>query len=336
MAKYIVKRLLMSLIVLAGVLVITFFITRYLPSDPARAWAGLKATEEQVAMAEEELGLNKPKYEQFIDYLKDLAKGDLGISYSTRRPVVDEMKEAIPATLELVFYGMVMGILLGIALGVLSAKYKNRLADHLIRLFSISTVSIPTFVLSILCQLIFYSILGILPLGGRLDTIASLTYNCPQVTGWFTIDSLLAGNIPMFKDAVLHLILPALAISAYPAGSVARMTRSTLVEVLNEDYITAARSYGIKERKILWSDALKNSIGTTATSAALAVGYTIVGTFLTESIFSWPGIGKFMSESITRLDYPSIIGTTLFSTVVYLLLNVVADLIVALDPRIRI
>ena len=336
MIKYIIKRLLLGILVLFGVTVITFSITHLLPSDPARSWAGAKATEEQVEAARIELGLDRPVHEQFLKYLADLSHGDLGVSYTTRRPITTEMSEAIPATLELVFYAIFIGVLSGVVMGVLAAKYKNRLLDHLVRLFAIGSASIPSFVFAMVLQLIFFQKLHLLPLGGRLSTTASIFYTIPHITGWLTIDSLLVGNFALFNDALIHLILPAIPIAVYPAGTVARMTRSSLVEVLNEDYIMAARSYGMKEGKVLWKCALKNTVGTTATVTALSIGYTLVGTFLVEAIFGWPGIGKFMSDSVTSLNYPAIMGATLFSTVAYLILNLIADIIVALDPRVRI
>ena len=276
MIKYIIKRLLLGILVLFGVTVITFSITHLLPSDPARSWAGAKATEEQVEAARIELGLDRPVHEQFLKYLADLSHGDLGVSYTTRRPITTEMSEAIPATLELVFYAIFIGVLSGVVMGVLAAKYKNRLLDHLVRLFAIGSASIPSFVFAMVLQLIFFQKLHLLPLGGRLSTTASIFYTIPHITGWLTIDSLLVGNFALFKDALIHLILPAIPIAVYPAGTVARMTRSSLVEVLNEDYIMAARSYGMKEGKVLWKCALKNTVGTTATVTALSIGYTLV------------------------------------------------------------
>lgn len=336
MAKYIIKRVLMGLVVLFGVTTITFLIAHVLPSDPALSWAGPKATAEQVAAARIELGLDKPLVIQYVSYIKNLLHGDLGVSYVTRRPIITEMKEAIPATLELVFYSIVIGVIVGIVLGVLSAKYKNKLGDHLVRFFAIGSVSIPSFVLAMVLQLIFYGKLGVLPLGGRLSATTEIMYQIPNITGWLSIDCLITGNFGLLKEVFIHLLLPAIPIAVYPAGSVARMTRSKLVEVMNEDYILAERSYGISEKHVLWKGALKNTIGTTATVTALSVGYTLVNTFLIESIFQWPGLGKFMSDAVTSLNYPAIMGATLFSTVAYLLLNLIADIIVALDPRVRV
>ncbi len=335
MLKHGAKRILLSFLVLFGVIIITFSITRVLPSDPALKWAGPKATPEQVEKARIELGLDQPFYKQFSSYLSDLIRGDLGTSYVSRVSVTQELQSAIPATLELVFYAILLSIIFGIWMGIYSAKHKNHFIDHMVRLFSMGSVSIPSFALALVLQLIFFNLLNILPMGGRVSTMTMIMGNIPHITGWLTIDSLLTGNLSLFKDALLHLILPCIPIALYPMGSLARMTRSSLLEVLGEDYITAERSYGIKESIVLWKYALKNTIGTTATVTALNIGYTLVNTFLVEAVFNWPGIGTYVSSAILAMDYPAIMGVTLFSTVAYLILNLIADLIVAVDPRVR-
>lgn len=336
MVKYIIRRIFLGILVLIGVTCFTFLITRVLPTDPALKWAGPKASAEQIDAARVELGLNKPIHIQFVNYLNDLLHGDLGTSYTTRRPISVELGEAIPATLELVFYSVVIGVVSGVFLGIYSAKHKNRLVDHIVRFFSIGAVSLPSFAFAMILQLIFYSRLGILPLGSRISTNLSVLYELPKITGWYTFDSLLTGNLMLFKDAFFHLILPSIPIAIYPMGTVARMTRSSLLEVLGEDYITSARSYGIKESFVLWRYALKNTIGTTATVTALTIGYTLVNTFLIEAIFNWPGIGKYVADSVLNMNYPGIMGVTLFSTVSYLILNLIADLVIAVDPRVRL
>jgi peptide/nickel transport system permease protein len=195
---------------------------------------------------------------------------------------------------------------------------------------------VPTFALAMILQLIFYSKLGLLPLGGRITPQLAIIYNIPTVTGWYSIDALLAGNMQVFKDVMIHLILPAIPIALGPLGQVARMTRSSLLEVLGEEYITSGRSYGIKESKILWKYALKNTLGSVATATALSLGYTLVNTFLVEAIFSWPGIGSYVSDCVLQMNYPGIMAVTLFSTIAYLILNLIADIIVAVDPRVRL
>lgn len=335
MRKFILRRLLLGVIVLFGVALITFFVARVVPSDPAAKWAGPRATPEQIAKARLELGLDKPLIVQFGKYLADLARGNLGYSLRTRRPVALELMESLPATIELVLISTFAAVFIGIPLGVISAKQKDRLVDHLSRLFSIGVVSLPTFWIGLILQLVFFRTLGLFPMGGQLSTEIKITMEIPRITGFLMLDSLVTGNFRIFFDALWHIVLPGITIGLYPVGLVARMTRSALLEILSEDYITAARSYGLKERIVLWSYALKNSIGPTSTVVALSIGYTLVNTFLTESIFTWPGIGNYIATAVIGLDYPAIMGVTIFSAFSYVILNLIADIIVALDPRVR-
>ena len=336
MKKYIFKRLLSSLLVLLGVVTITFFISRVIPSNPATKWAGTRATEEQLAAAREELGLDDPLPVQYINYLKDLLHGDLGINYSTRQPVSLELATYVPATVELVLLAFVLAIIIGIPLGIYSAKKKNRLLDHSVRFFSIGAVSLPSFWVALFLQLVFYKALNLLPIGGQLSAMATIFNEKPHVTGLLLLDCLLTGEFSLFLDALQHIILPCITVSLYPIGLVARMTRSALLEILGEDYITAGRRYGLTEFKMLWKYALKNSLGATATDVALSMGYTLTNTFLVESIFSWPGIGSYISTAVTTLNFPAIMGVTIFGACCYILLNLLADLIIALDPRVRL
>ncbi len=336
MRNFIIKRILLGILVLLGVITITFVVTRVVPSNPALQWVGSRATAEQIAAAEEELGLNKPIVVQLGIYLRDLAKGDMGYSLKSHRPVTDEILEYLPATLELVLLGTILAVILGLALGVLTASHKNHWQDHMGRFFSVGTVSLPTFWVAMLLQLLFYSLLKLLPIGGRLSMDVQLFEQIPHVTGFLLLDSLLAGNFTVLKDAAVHIILPCLTLALYPIGTVARMTRSALLEILNEDYIKAAQSYGIRRKTILWKYALKNSLGPTVTVVALSVGYTLVNTFLVESIFNWPGLGSYISDAVMNMDYPAIMGVTLFSACAYVILNMIADIVVALDPRVRV
>ena len=335
MAKYIIKRILSSLVVLLGVVTLTFIITRVVPSNPAVKWAGSRATPEQIAQAEIELGLDKSYPEQFLNYINQLLHGDLGTSYSTKQPVAKELAQYVPATLELVLIAFVLAIILGIPLGIYSAKKKDKLLDHCSRFFSIGAVSLPTFWVALFLQLIFYKTLQVLPIGGQLSVMATVFDSKPHVTG-LLLDCALTGKWSMFWDGLQHIILPCITIALYPIGLVSRMTRSALLEILNEDYITAGRSYGLTETKMLWKYALKNSLGATATDVALSMGYTLTNTFLVEAIFSWPGIGSYISEAITTLNFPAIVGVTIFGACCYIILNLLADIIVALDPRVRL
>lgn len=336
MKKYIFKRVLLSFLVLLGVVTITFFLTRLLPSNPAAQWVGPRATQAQIDAATIELGLDEPLLIQFKTYITGLLQGDLGVSLRSKQPVVNELKAYIPPTLELVIISTILSVIIGIPLGLYSAKKKDKLLDHFCRFFSVGAVSLPTFWVALFLQLIFYRWLAVLPLGGQLDAKLKLVYDIPKITGLLTLDTLISGNITLFIDAIKHIILPAITISLYPIGLVARMTRSALLEILGEDYIKAARSYGLKENLILWKYALKNSLGTTVTVLALSIGYTLVNTFLVEAIFNWPGIGNYISTAIMSMDYPAIIGVTLFSACSYVILNLLADIVIAFDPRVRI
>lgn len=289
MVKYIIKRLLNGLIVLLGVVTITFFITRVVPSDVAGKWAGERATEEQRKQAIAELGLDKPLVTQYVNYLKDLLSGDLGRSLRTKELITKELASYFPATMELVLVAFLFAMFVGIPMGIYSAKKNGKMLDHATRFFSIGAVSLPTFWVAMVFQLVFYRLLNWLPLGGRISISASLLYDVPNVTGMLILDCILTGSWGLLGDAFVHIIMPGFTIALYPIGLVARMTRSALLEILNEDYITAAKSYGVREGKVLWRYALKNSLGATATVVALSMGYSLTNTFLTETIFSWRG-----------------------------------------------
>ena len=336
MFKYIVKRILSSILVLLGVVTITFFISRVIPSNPEVKWAGSRATPEQLQAAREALGLDTSIPAQYVISLHDMLHRDLGASLNSHQPVATELKRYIPATLELVLLAFFFAILLGIPLGIYSAKKKDRLLDHCSRFFSIGAVSLPTFWVALFLQLIFYKTLQWLPIGGRLSVEATIFETAPNISGMLLLDCALTGKWSLFLDVLRHLILPCITIALYPIGLVARMTRSALLEILGEDYITAGRSYGLSETKMLWKYALKISMGTTATDVALSMGYTLTDTFLVEAIFSWPGIGSYISSAVTSLDYPAIIGVTLFGAMCYIILNLLADIIIALDPRVRL
>ena len=336
MFKYIVKRILSSILVLWGVVTITFFIARVIPSQPEVKWAGQRATPEQLEAARIELGLDKSLPEQYVIYINDLLHGDLGDSLNSHQPVSADLKRYIPPTLELVLLAFILAMIIGIPLGIYSAKKKDKLLDHCSRFFSIGSVSLPTFWVALFLQLIFYKTLQWLPIGGRLSVEATIFETVPNISGMLLLDCLLTGKFGLFFDALQNIILPCLTIALYPIGLVARMTRSALLEILGEDYITAGHSYGLSGTKMLWKYALKNSLGTTATDVALSMGYTLTNTFLVEAIFSWPGIGSYISGAVTSLDYPAIIGVTLFGAVCYIVLNLLADIIIAMDPRVRL
>jgi len=333
---FIVRRLLLGLVVVLGLTVVTFFIARVVPSDPAARWVGPRATVEQIERARVKLGLDKPIYIQYLRYMGDLLRGDWGVSIVTHQPVLRDIATYLPASLELTFYGMLLAIIVGIPLGVLSAVHKDRAVDHLSRAFSIGAVSLPTFWVAMVFQLVFFGYLHILPLGGQLDMAVKLAYSIPRVTGMYTVDALLAGNWTVFLNALEHLVLPAVTLATYPVGLITRMLRSSMLEVSNEDYIRVARAYGLPEGRVIYVYALKNAIGPTITVIALTFAYSLAGTFLIEAVYNWPGLGHYAADAVLAADYPAIMGVTIVVAFFYVLLNLLVDIIHAvLDPRIK-
>jgi peptide/nickel transport system permease protein len=335
MIRFIIRRLLQGVIVFLGVAAITFVIARVVPSDPAAQWVGARATPAQLAAAARELSLDRPLYVQFATYMRALFQGDLGHSLRTHQPILRELTAYLPATIELVVVAMAIGLAVGLPLGVVSAKHKDKIPDHLSRFLAVFSVSAPPFWIALVLQLVFFRWLGLLPSGGQLDTILRVTSDVPHITGFIFLDTLITGNFAQFGNASLHIVMPAIALSLYPIGMTARMIRSSLLEVLGEDYIVAARSYGLSERTVMWRYALQNSLGPTITVFALSIGFTLVNTFVVETIFNWPGIGSYMATSVVTLDFPAIMGITLFSAFAYVLLNLAADILIARDPRVR-
>ena len=335
--EYIVRRLALAVLVLFSVSVITFIIARVVPSDPAAAWVGPRPTQEQIAQARRELGLDKPLYVQYLRYVSSLLRGDLGVSVKTHQPILQDLKTYLPATMELVLFGMLMAITIGIPLGVLSGAKRNSLLDHASRLVAIAGVSMPTFWLGLLLQLLFFGKLGWLPLGGRVDRSISLYSPVQQITGFYLIDTVLTGNWVALKDSLIHLILPAFTLATYAIGLSIRMTRSTMIEVLGEKYIMAARAAGLPERTILFRLALKNAIIPTLTVLGLSFVYSLTGAILVEVIFSWPGLGTYVTNAILNVDFPVIMAITLVVTVFYVFINLFLDLLqAALDPRVTL
>lgn len=337
LSHFIIRRVLLSTIVLLGVCVITFFIARIIPANPAAMWVGAHPTQEQIERARKELGLDKPLYIQFLIYMNKLLHGDLGVSIRTHRPVLSDILSFAPASLELVGTSIIIAVSIGIPLGVISATRKDSWVDHLSRLFSIGGVSIFTPWLGMIGQLLFFKWLGLLPVGDRISTTVSIQYPIQRITGSYLIDSLITGNFVAFRDVLAHLILPAFVVAAYPIGLVTRMTRSTMADILEEDYIRTAKAYGIPGRTIAYRYALKNSLGPTITVLALSFAYSLVETFLVEMVFNWPGLGRYAAFSIISLDYPAIMGVAIFIALVYIVLNLIVDILQAvIDPRIRL
>jgi peptide/nickel transport system permease protein len=335
--EYLAKRLLLAVLVLLGVSIITFILSRVVPSNPAALWVGPRPSQEQIAAARIHLGLDKPLYTQYFMYMSDLLRGDLGVSIRTHQPILTELKIYLPATLELVIVGMIMAVLVGIPLGVLSGAKKDSLLDHTSRLLAVAGVSIPTFWMALLLQFFFFGRLELLPLGGRVAREIFLFNPIQHLTGFYVIDSLVSGNWEALRSTLVHLILPAFTLSTYAIGLTIRMTRSTMIEVLEEGYITAARAAGIPERTILFRFALKNAIVPTLTVLALSFVYSLTGAILVEVIFAWPGVGSYVTRAILSIDFQVIMAVTLVVTVFYVFINLLLDIIQTfLDPRVTL
>ncbi len=334
---WLLRRLSLSVFVFIGVLILTFVVSRVIPGNPAALYAGARPRPEQVAAIEVKLGLDKPLHEQFRLYVSDLLSGDLGESYHSRRSINTDLSIYLPATLELVIAAVIIALVVGIPAGVLAGAYPGSVFDYATRFVAIAGVSVPSFWLALLAQFVFFSTLDWLPLGGRISRDVSLFNPIAAQTGFYLIDSAISGNWRAFFDALHHLILPAMALSAYPLGVTIRMIQASMLEALAEPYIMAARASGISRRVILFKLALKNAIMPALTVVGLSFAYSITGAFLVETIFSFPGVGRYVTEAVLNVDFPVIIAVTLVVTIVYILVNLAVDLAQALlDPRVRL
>lgn len=333
LSRYILRRLFLLLPVLLGVSLITFTISHVVPGDPARMMVGQRASEETVARIRHQLGLDQPLPLQYLNYVKGLLKGDLGWSIRNQRPVLQDLLDFFPATLELTLASLLLCLLVGVPLGVTSALKKDRFLDHLSRLSSILGVSLPLFWLGLMLLLLFYRQLGWLPGPGRLDVLATPP---KAITSMYTVDSLLTGNWATLKDSLWHLILPAFCLSYVHLAIVTRLVRSSMLDVLGEDYIRTARACGLPEQVVVYKYGLRNALIPTVTVVGLSFGELLGGAILTETIFAWPGMGRYVVDSIGFLDFPSIMGFTLFISILYVLVNLGVDLLYTiLDPKIR-
>lgn len=337
MPRFLLRRAGTALLVLIGTTLVTFLLARVVPANPALSYLGPKARPDEIARIEVELGLDQPLPVQYARYLWDLVRGDWGTSIGTKQPVTDEIFGRLPATLELLLVAMTLACIVGVVLGVLAAARRNRLLDHVIRLLAIGGVSMPAFWLGLLLQVIVFGQLGLFDLTGRLDPDLEFTDPLRDVTGFHLVDALLTGHLVALGDAASHLVLPALTLAAYPIGVIARMTRASMLETLAADHIRAARAYGLRERAVHWRVALRNALPPTTTVVGLTMAYSLTGTFFVEVVFNWPGLGQFASTALLNVDYPVIMGITLFGATGYVLVNLFVDLVQArLDPRVRL
>jgi peptide/nickel transport system permease protein len=330
---YIIKRILAAIPVLIGVSMLTFIISHAIPGDPALLIVGPKASKAAVESIRKEHGLDRPMPVQYLRYMRGLAQGDLGQSIRNHRPVTRDLADFFPATLELTMASLLLCLFIGIPLGILAAVRRNRLADHVARVISVIGVSTPVFWLGLMLLLLFYRHLGWLPGSGRLDVTSSPP---AFVTGLYVIDAALAGDWALLKEVLSHLILPAFCLSYVYLAVITRIVRSSMIAVLGQDYITTAKANGLSTFRVIFKHAFKNSLIPTVTIAGLSLGELLGGAILTETIFAWPGMGKYVVDSINSLDFPAIMGFTLVASTAYVAINLCVDVLYAfLNPRIR-
>ena len=334
---YLLRRLGLAFIVVFGVMVITFVVSRLMPADPARLFAGPRATPQKLQEIRDSFGLEAPIPVQFVRYVGSVLRGDFGISYQTKRPILDDLKILLPATLELVILSILLAIVIGIPIGVYSGARWGQSIDIVGRVLTISGVSIPSFWLALVLQLVFFTWLRWLPLGGRLSRDVLLFNPIEPITGFHMIDAAITGNWQAWKDAALHLVLPVSVLATYPISLISRMTRASIIEVLTQDYVTTARAAGLPERAIMFRFALKNALIPTLTAIGLVFAYSVTGSVLVEIVFQWPGVGKYVTQAITKVDFPVVLAVTLVVTIIYVAINLIVDLLQAvIDPRIQL
>ncbi|MEN1970390.1 ABC transporter permease [Lentibacillus sp. N15] len=332
MMSYTIRRLLMLIPVLFGMSIIVFSIVRAIPGDPAQTILGTKASPEAIANLRDSLGLNNPFFVQYGNYIKDLFTGDLGTSIRTNSPINDEIWTALAATAELTIVAMIFAIVIGVNAGVLSAWFRNSWLDYVITVLALIGISMPIFWLGLMLQYKFAVDLGWLPTNGRED----IRNPIDAITHFFLIDTLIHGNYSQFVAAVKHLLLPAIALGTIPMAMIARMTRSSMLDVLSSDYIRTVRAKGQKMFWVVYKHALKNAFIPIVTVIGLQSGLLLGGAILTETIFGWPGIGRYIYDAIQARDYPVVQSGILVIATAFVIINLVVDLLYAVfDPRIK-
>jgi peptide/nickel transport system permease protein len=340
LARHLVRRLAQAAVVVLGVVVVSFLVARAVPGDAAVSATGARASASELAAARERLGLDQPLPVQLVRYLGDLVRGDLGTSLHTRQPVASDLGSALPASLELVGAAMLLAVLLGVPLGILAARYRGGRAggvDVSVRVGSVLAVSAPVFLLALVLQLVFATRLGWFPTAGEYDRALDSTSPLSVWTDITVVDALITGNWAMVGSVLHHLVLPALALAAYPTGVIAQMTRAALLEEAAQDHARMERALGFGRLAVLVRFSLRAASAPVLQLVALVFAYALVNSFLVESIFNWPGLGSYTATAISSVDTPAIAGVTLTVALVYVVLNLAVDLAqTALDPRVRL
>lgn len=334
MLRYVVSRLGLSVVMALLATLVIFLIANTVPGDPVLAQLGdvAASNKEFVAAWRAKYGLDLPLWERYFVFLKGLVHGDLGISIASQRPVLDDIEQFAPATLELASAGFLLALVVGIPLGIIAAVRRDSWIDHLARLVSLVGVSSPTFWLAFIMLALFYGGLQIAPGPGRLDPIA---FPPPTVTGLYLADTALAGDWAAFRQALAHLILPSLVLAAATLGLLTRTTRASMLESMQQDYVRMARAKGLSEWRVILGHVLPNALIPVVTLGGLAYANLLTGAVMTETVFSWPGLGRYTFRSAAALDFPAIMGITLIVAVAYLVINLLIDISYALmDPRV--
>ncbi len=333
MLAYIIRRIFLLIPTLLGISIIIFLMMHITPGDPAELLLGERATEPALEALREHLGLNEPLYVQYGMFLKRLMKGDLGETIWTRQKVWTEVKQRFPATIELSLAAMLISTFLGIILGIISATKQYSVFDYVSMLGALVGVSMPIFWLGLVLMLIFSLNLGWFPMSGRLSVGIDLN----TITNFYILDALLTRNWAAFKDTLWHITLPAITLSTIPMAIVARMTRSSMLEVLRQDYIKTAKAKGLSPRVVVLKHALRNALIPVITVIGLMFGILLAGAILTETIFAWPGVGKWLYDAVLQRDYMVIQGGTLFVAGIFVIINVIVDVLYAvINPKISV
>lgn len=336
MAVYILRRVALVPLMVLGITLMTFIVSHMLPASPESAMLSLSALShpEIVSAFREKWGLDKSLPDQYLFYLRNLVRGDFGTSRTSNRPVTQDIKQYWPATIELATSGLLLSITIGLPLGVYAAVDRGGRLDSAIRVFSLLGASVPIFWLALITILVFYHRLGWAPGIGRFDPRSAMP---PTVTGFYTIDSLFARDLGMFWTSLTHLVLPSSVLAIFQTAYIVRITRSGMLEVLTQDYIRTARAKGLRERTVLYRHALLNALLPLISYLGLAYGMMLAGTVVIETVFAWPGLGRYAFFGTSRLDFAAIMGVTTVLAIVYVLVNLVVDVLqAAIDPRIRL
>ena len=332
MKWYIIKRLLQLIPVILGVTIIAFSLIQLAPGDPARTMLGQHATEKELNEIREKYGLDQPVYIQYGIWLNGVLHGDLGRSILTKELVVNEISERFPNTIELAISAMIFAIIIGGIAGIISASKQYSITDYTVMGIALFGISMPVFWLGIMLMLIFGVILGWLPIGGRIDLFIPFQ----RITGFMVFDSIITGNFQALISVLKHLILPSIALGTIPMAIIARVTRSSMLEVLRQDFIRTERAKGLTERVVIYKHAVRNAMVPVVTVIGLNFGLLLAGAILTETVFSWPGLGRLVVNSVYERDYPLVVGCILIFAIVFVVVNLITDILYTyIDPRIK-